>query len=107
MPGLQKAQVSFFTSSSTSATWPLTLTARHSFITFPDLSIRKVLRSTPMYWRPYIDFIFMTSNALQVFSSGSDSSSNGKDCFSLKFSWDLIESLETPMISVFAFRKDL
>ena len=49
----------------------------------------------------------MTSKALQTFSSGSERSSKGKDCFNLKFSWDLIESLDIPIISVLCFLKIL
>src|ERR1700677_4291234 len=40
----------------TSSAWPVTLTLRHAFSTFPSVPIRNVLRSIPMYFRPYIDF---------------------------------------------------
>ena len=40
----------------TCATWPGTLTLRQTWRMTPSPSIRKVERSTPMYWRPYMLF---------------------------------------------------
>src|ERR1700728_1034324 len=40
----------------TSSAWPVTLTLRHALRTLPSGPTRKVLRSMPMYLRPYIDF---------------------------------------------------
>ena len=44
------------TAASTSATCPFTLTFRHSDLRVPVSSIRKVDRSIPMYFLPYMDF---------------------------------------------------
>jgi len=40
----------------TSSAWPVTLTFRQTFRTFPSPPIRNVLRSIPIYRFPYIDF---------------------------------------------------
>ena len=50
------AYFSAFAASITSAAWPVTLTLRHTLAILPDLSTRNVLRSMPIYFRPYIDF---------------------------------------------------
>lgn len=41
-----------FTASSTSSAWPATFTLSHRRATFPAPSIRYVVRTTPMYFRP-------------------------------------------------------
>jgi BarA-like signal transduction histidine kinase len=40
----------------TSSACPVTLTFRQAFSTFPSAPIKNVLRSIPIYFRPYIDF---------------------------------------------------
>ena len=70
----------------TSSTCPFTFTDLHSFTIFPFSFTKNVDLSTPIYSLPYIDFNFITSKDLHIFSSGSDKSSKGNDCFSLKFS---------------------
>ena len=52
----------------------------------PCASIRKVLRSTPMYFLPYMLFSFHTSKSAQAFLSSSASSSNGNSNLALNFS---------------------
>ena len=53
-------KASYCTASSTSATWPLTFTLRHTLATLPSSSIRKVARSIPIYFLPYILFSTQT-----------------------------------------------
>ncbi len=45
---------------SASSAWPGTFTLRHTRAIRPSAPIRKVLRSTPMYLRPYMLFSFQT-----------------------------------------------
>ena len=47
---------SAFTAASTASAWPFTLTLRHSARSTPCASMRNVLRSTPMYFLPYMLF---------------------------------------------------
>jgi hypothetical protein len=47
---------SAFAAASTASTWPGTLTLRHTPRTTPFSSMRKVARSIPMYFRPYMLF---------------------------------------------------
>ena len=47
---------SAFTAASTASAWPLTFTLRHSARSTPCESMRNVLRSTPMYFLPYMLF---------------------------------------------------
>src|SRR5688572_16868078 len=54
------ASASFFTSFSTSSTWPGTFTLRQMPRITPLPSIRKVARSMPMYLRPYMLFSTQT-----------------------------------------------
>jgi hypothetical protein len=62
---------------STASTCPGTFTPRHSWRSTPSLSIRKVLRSTPMYSLPYSFFSLITSNSWHSASSLSLISSKG------------------------------
>ncbi len=52
--------LSAFTASSTARAWPATFTFGHISRTTPLPSIRSVVRSTPMYFRPYMLFSFHT-----------------------------------------------
>src|SRR5688572_25154354 len=58
----------------TSAAWPAALTFENTRAMSPLASMRKVVRSTPMYFRPYIDFSFQTSYSLATSFSVSASS---------------------------------
>ena len=40
----------------TSAAWPSTFTLGHTFATLPSAATKKVERSMPMYFLPYMDF---------------------------------------------------
>src|SRR5260221_4375010 len=51
---------SAFAAASTASTWPGTLTLRHTPHTTPFSSMRKVARSIPMYFRPYMLFSTQT-----------------------------------------------
>ena len=55
-----------------------------------------VVRSMPMYFRPYIDFSFQTPYASAILWSSSGTSSNGRLNFSINFAWDFSESGLTP-----------
>src|SRR5579871_1470195 len=55
-PALRQRAANALASASTSATWPGTFTLRQTRRITPDLSIRKVDRSMPMYLRPYMLF---------------------------------------------------
>jgi len=92
---------SILTASRTSSTWPSTFTLRHSWHKIPLSSNRKVLRSMPRTFLPYMFFILITSNKLQSASSLSDNSSNLKPCLALKFSCDFRPSRDTPRMMVF------
>ena len=85
---------------STSAAWPVTLTLRQALAIFPALSIRNVLRSMPIYLRPYIDF----STQVPYFSAtacvSSDASGNVSSYFSANFSIGFILSGDTPITSM-------
>ena len=72
------------------------LTPRHSRLITRSRSRTKVLRSMPRTFLPYMFFIFMTPNWLQIFSLSSESSSKGNSILALKFSCDLRLSRETP-----------
>src|ERR1700674_4427767 len=96
---------SAFTAASTASACPLTFTLRHSWRSTPLASIRKLLRSIPMYFLPYMLFSWMTSYSLQTVLSGSLRRSKGNPIFFLNFSCDSTESAEIPQISVFAFLK--
>ena len=65
----------------------------------PDLSIINVERSIPIYFLPYIDFSFQTSNSSASLCSESDSRIKFKLCFSLKdlYANDLINGLCTEL----------
>ena len=56
----QAQPASAFTASSTFAAWPGTLTFRQISLILPLASISSVVRSIPMYLRPYIDFSTQT-----------------------------------------------
>src|SRR5882757_188396 len=58
---------SAFTAANTASACPSTLTLRHSCRSTPLASIRKVLRSIPMYFLPYMLFSWMTSYSLHTF----------------------------------------
>src|SRR3984957_14295540 len=47
---------SAFTAASTASAWPFTFTLRHSARSTPCGSMRNVLRSTPIYFLPYMLF---------------------------------------------------
>ena len=81
--------------------WFLTFTLRHSRISMPLGSIRKVLRSMPRTCLPYMFFSFITSNNWQSLSSGSESRSKGNSCLHLKPSCTRTVSRETPKITAF------
>src|SRR5215472_11933868 len=87
-----------FRALSTSSAWPATFTPRHSRASLPSPSMRKVLRSIPRTWRPYMFFIFMTPKASHSFSSGSEMSSKGNPILALNPSCDLRLSRDTPAI---------
>ncbi len=72
---------SAWAAASTSSACPLTFTLRHSCTSLPSALMRKVLRSIPIYSRPYNFFSFITSNCWHRDSSSSDSSSKGNSCF--------------------------
>ena len=52
----------------------------------------KVVRSTPMYFLPYLLFSFQTPKASQTFFSVSASSVNGNPCFLMNLPWDATSS---------------
>src|ERR1700683_110257 len=83
----------------TSAAWPVTLTLRQTFFTRPSEPTRKVLRSMPIYFRPYIDF----STHVPYFSAtvlvSSDAKGNFRPYFSANFSIGFILSGDTPITS--------
>src|SRR5690606_6580867 len=54
--GTEQFQHQPLTAFSTSAACPGTLTLRQARMTFPSSPMRKVDRSIPIYFRPYIDF---------------------------------------------------
>jgi len=57
--GSQRAQIpghNAFTAANTAAAWPFTLTLRHAWRSTPLPSIRKVLRSIPRNFLPYMLF---------------------------------------------------
>jgi len=56
----EPAQGSSRAACSTSCAWPGTFTLRHIRAILPSRSTRKVVRSTPQYLRPYMDFSFHT-----------------------------------------------
>src|SRR5690606_12360424 len=88
-----------FNSSSTAWAWPGTFTGCQRWATRPSGSIRKVLRTMPITFRPYMFFSAITPKALQTVSSLSATSSNRKPCLARKLEWVFAESRETPRIS--------
>ena len=91
--------------SKTSSAWPLTFTLRHSRRRVPLASNRKVLRSIPRTFFPYMFLSRMTSKSPQSFSPTSETSSNGNPNFALNFSCaaklsrDGVEDLRTEPLS--------
>src|SRR5690606_25620488 len=57
---LRYSYFSFSAASSTACAWPATLTLFQTCATWPSLSMRKVVRSTPIYLRPYMLFSTQT-----------------------------------------------
>src|SRR5690606_13952520 len=88
---------------STSSACPGTLTLRHSRLSTPLSSSRNMLRSTPLYLRPYRLFSFHTPKSWHRLRSSSESRSNGNCIFALNFSCDSTLSGETPTTIVPAF----
>jgi hypothetical protein len=66
----QAAFLSAFTAFSTSSTCPATLMPRHSATSTPCGSIRKVLRSMPLTFLPYMILFLTTPNMWQSFLFG-------------------------------------
>src|SRR6185312_16046614 len=83
----------------TSAAWLVTLTLRHVLATLPDLSIRNVLRSMPMYLRPYIDFSTHVPYASAAACVSSEASGKVRLYFAAKLSIGFILSGDTPITS--------
>ena len=69
----------------------------------PAGSIRKVLRTMPSTFLPYMFFSPITPNALHSASSPSLTSGNLNPCLVQKFWCDLIESRDTPSTSAPSF----
>src|SRR5271170_3214444 len=82
---------------STSATCPGTRTLRQTPRTVPEPSIKKVLRSMPMYLRPYMLFSIQAPYFSQTSPSVSEARMNGRLCFFLNLSCEATESFEMPM----------
>src|SRR5262249_12471997 len=80
--------------------WLVTLTLRHAFTTLPRLSIRNVLRSIPIYLRPYIDFSTHVPNCSATVCDSSDASGNVSWYLSANLSIGLILSGDTPITSM-------
>src|SRR5262245_57106481 len=91
--------------SSTSSTWPLTLTLRQIFRTTPSPSIRKVARSMPMYLRPYRLFSIQVPYFSQILPSSSDTSGKLSWYLALNLSWRATLSLLTPITCALSFLK--
>src|SRR5262249_18638859 len=85
------------TAFSTWATWPGTLTLCQTLRTTPSLSIRKVLRSMPMYLRPYMLFRTQTPYFSVTSPVASDPRVNGNSYFLLNLSCEATESRDTPI----------
>src|SRR6185437_8156342 len=83
----------------TSAAWPVTLTFLHTRAIFPSLSIRNVLRSMPMYFRPYIDFSTQVPYLSATARDSSDASGNVSLYLAANFSIGGILSGDTPITS--------
>src|SRR5580704_14015481 len=94
---LRRLGQSAFAAFSTSATWPGTLTLCQTPRTVPLLSIRKVLRSMPMYLRPYMLFSIQTPYFSTTSPVPSEASMKGSWYLALNLSCDLTESLEMPI----------
>ena len=84
----------------TSAAWPVTLTLRQALAILPALSIRNVLRSIPIYLRPYIDFSTQVPYFSATACDSSDASGNVSWYFSANLSIGFILSGDTPMTSM-------
>src|SRR6185369_2104001 len=103
----QAAFLSSFTALSTSSTWPGTFRPRHSCFSTPSEPMRKVLRSIPLTFLPYMILFFTTPNMWHIFSSVSAISSNGSSSLALKSSCDFMLSRDTPNTAAPALTKSL
>src|SRR5579883_2946292 len=85
-----------FSCSSTSSTCPFTFTFSNICLIFPFSSIMNVVRTTPMYLRPYMLFCCHTPYAFTISFDSSLTSVKGSSYFSLNPAWDFTLSGLTP-----------
>src|SRR5690606_14352884 len=84
-----RRQAAFFnalTALRTSSTWPGTFRPRHSCLSTPSGPTRKVLRSMPLTFFPYMILFLTTPIMWHIFSSVSAINSNGSSSLVLKSS---------------------
>src|SRR6056297_2663758 len=91
------ATQSDFTASRTSSAWPGTFTLRQTRAICPVLSIKKVERSIPQNFLPYMLFSFHTPYCSQMSLSASVKSGTPRSCLSRNFSCLATVSFEMPM----------
>src|SRR6059058_2589318 len=103
----QAAFFSSLTAFRTSSTWPGTFRPRHSCFSMPSAPTRKVLRSMPLTFLPYMILFFTTPNMWHIFSSVSAISSKGSSSLVLNSSCDFMLSRDTPNTTAPAFTKSL
>ena len=92
-----------WTAASTSSAWPSTFTPSHRFATLPSGPIRYVVRATPMYFLPYIDFSCHTPYLSITAWSSSASSGNFSPYFSANFALLFESRTLTPSTAALLF----
>src|SRR6476620_7989564 len=89
----------FATLASTSSAWPSTFTPSQRLTTFPSGPMRYVMRATPMYFLPYIDFSCHAPYSSMTSWYGSASNGNVSEYLAANFALLSSSSTLTPRIA--------